>query len=186
VSRSLASTCGPAPTAIYQQERKQNGPPTAKPCAAARRMFDLGGHLTRERERPSRPYQRLGARSPRRGSGPLQPGAAAGNEVGITSARQGAPQLYSAHSCAGSPAETWEWPGSGDWDAWLGVKGSPVQIRPSRRFFERWHVQLGTKFAQLGTIMAGRPGMGQAEHQRMAADEAELVTARPSLTANDS
>jgi len=32
-----------------------------------------------------------------------------------------------------SSAETWKWPGGGDVGAFLGVKGSPVQIRPSRR-----------------------------------------------------
>ena len=39
-------------------------------------------------------------------------------------------------------------------DAWLGVKGSRVQIPPSRRFFEHLESQMGTK------IMAGRPGTG--------------------------
>jgi hypothetical protein len=34
-----------------------------------------------------------------------------------------------------SPAETWKCPGGGDRYAFLGVKGSPVQIRPSRLKF---------------------------------------------------
>ena len=34
-------------------------------------------------------------------------------------------------------------------DSCLGVKGSPVQIRPSRRFFERLYPELGTKTAMI-------------------------------------
>jgi len=34
-------------------------------------------------------------------------------------------------------------------DSCLGVKGSPVQIRPSRRFFERLYPKLGTKSAMI-------------------------------------
>jgi hypothetical protein len=58
--------------------------------------------------------------------------AGTGNEVGTTSAHDGALRLSSAHLCAASPAEVRKCPGGGDVDAFLGVKGSPVQIRPSR------------------------------------------------------
>ncbi len=34
-------------------------------------------------------------------------------------------------------------------DSCLGVKGSPVQIRPSRRFFERLYPEMGTKSAMI-------------------------------------
>jgi hypothetical protein len=34
-------------------------------------------------------------------------------------------------------------------DSCLGVKGSPVQIRPSRRFYERLCPELGTKTAMI-------------------------------------
>jgi hypothetical protein len=53
-------------------------------------------------------------------------------------------------TCArASAAETRKCPGGGDVDAFLGVKGSPVQIRPSRRFFERLYPELGTKTAMI-------------------------------------
>jgi hypothetical protein len=47
-------------------------------------------------------------------------------------------------------------------DSWLGVKESPVQIRPSRQFFERLYPKLGTKSAM---IVPTRPA-GRAEHPR--------------------
>src|SRR6266576_3390443 len=47
----------------------------------------------------------------------------------LTAARYGSSLLTCAR---GPPAETRKCPGGGDRDAWLGVKGSPVQIRPSR------------------------------------------------------
>jgi hypothetical protein len=74
----------------------------------------------------------------------VRPGAAAvaaGNEVGITGARQCALLLCSARLCAASSAETRKFPGGVDVDAFLGVKGSPVQIRPSRlvvEFFRKY------------------------------------------------
>jgi hypothetical protein len=71
----------------------------------------------------------------------------AGNEVGITSARGGVPRLSPAPLCAASPAKTQRCPGGGNVDAFLGVKGSPVQIRPSRRFFERSYPEMGTRTA---------------------------------------
>jgi hypothetical protein len=37
-----------------------------------------------------------------------------------------------------------------------GVKGSPVQIRPSRRFFERFGDQLGTKWERSWLTVSGR------------------------------
>ncbi len=48
----------------------------------------------------------------------------------LTAARYSSSPLTCAR---GSPAETRKRPGGGDVDAFLGVKGSPVQIRPSRR-----------------------------------------------------
>jgi hypothetical protein len=63
--------------------------------------------------------------------------AAAGNEVGTIGALQGAQLLFSALVRADLPAPTRNGPGHRRRDACLGVKGSRVQIPPSRRFFER-------------------------------------------------
>jgi hypothetical protein len=57
---------------------------------------------------------------------------AAGNEVGITGARKCALPLCSAHLCAGLICGTMGMPWWRNVDAFRGVKGSPVQIRPSR------------------------------------------------------
>jgi hypothetical protein len=43
-----------------------------------------------------------------------------------------------------------------------GVKGSPVQIRPSRRFFERFMDQLGTKHAMIVPIWPQWAGQDEA------------------------
>ena len=75
----------------------------------------------------------LEAAPPCQASGPGAAAVAAGNEVGITGARLCALPLCFAHLCAASSAGTWNRPGGGDVDAFLGVKGPPVQIRPSRR-----------------------------------------------------
>ena len=60
-------------------------------------------------------------------------------------------------TCArASAAETWKFPGVGDVDAFLVVKWSPVQIRPSRRFFEHLYPELGTKTTMI--VPTRRPG----------------------------
>jgi hypothetical protein len=51
-------------------------------------------------------------------------------------------------TCArASSAETWKGPGDGDVDAFLGVKGSPVQIRPSRLVFRTLVPQIGNEIS---------------------------------------
>src|SRR5215467_977771 len=77
--------------------------------------------------------RRSGSSSAMSGTGPVAAAVVAGNEVGITGARTCALPLWSAHLYEASSAETWKCPGGGDVGAVLGVKGSPVQIRPPRR-----------------------------------------------------
>jgi hypothetical protein len=78
------------------------------------------------------------------------------------------------------------WPGGEDMDAWLGVKGSPVQIRPSRRVFERLYPGLGTKIAQVGTITVAAwalPGIAPKVVQRADRWEVGGVARRYSMWA---
>ena len=65
--------------------------------------------------------------------------------MGTTSARNRARRLGPAHLCAASPAETQWCAGGGDADACLGVKGSPVQIRPSRLVFRTLVARIGNE-----------------------------------------
>src|SRR5262249_11256335 len=60
-------------------------------------------------------------------------------------------------ACArASPAETWKCPGGGDVDAFLGVKGSPVQIRPSRRVFRTLVPRSGNENCHDHSHLTGR------------------------------
>ena len=59
--------------------------------------------------------------------------SAAGNQVGTTGARESARPRSPAHLCTASLAETPKRPARRVADAYLGVKGSRVQIPPSRR-----------------------------------------------------
>jgi hypothetical protein len=63
-------------------------------------------------------------------------GGQGGDNVGITGASKSASRLAPARSRAASPAKTHKHPGRNDMYAFLGVKGSRVQVPPSRRFFE--------------------------------------------------
>ena len=63
---------------------------------------------------------------------------------------------------------------AGDVDAFLGVKGSPVQIRPSRRFFEHLYPEMGTK-----TTMIIPTGTSQHEHTIQADGQAIPMTRAP-------
>src|SRR5262249_10915282 len=54
------------------------------------------------------------------------------------------------------PAETWKCPGCGDVDAFLGVKGSPVQIRPSRRVFRTLVPRSGNENCHDHSHLTGR------------------------------
>ena len=65
-------------------------------------------------------------------TGPVAAAVVAGNEVGITGARQCAVPLGSAHLCTGLICGNMEMTWRRDRCAFLGVKESPVQIRPSR------------------------------------------------------
>jgi hypothetical protein len=73
----------------------------------------------------------------------------AGNKLGTIHAHHRSAQLCSAHLRAavtcGIVIVTWWW----RWVCMAGVKGSPVQIRPSRRIFEHLYPKLGTKSAMI-------------------------------------
>src|SRR5712664_3822034 len=73
-------------------------------------------------------------------------------------------------TCApASPAESWWRPGGGHMNAFLGVKGSRVQIPPSRRFFERLYPSLGTNPAMIVPTWPRRDGQStHGGHHRAA------------------
>jgi hypothetical protein len=100
--------------------------------------------------------RRSGSSSAVPGTGPEATAVVAGNEVGITGARTCALPLCSAHLCAASSAETWKFPGGGDRYAFLGVKGSPVQIRPSRRVFRTLVPRSGNETGHAHSHLTGR------------------------------
>jgi len=75
----------------------------------------------------------------------------AGNEMGTASARLGHPGLIPARLWLRSPAGRCRQAGRRVTGAFLGVKGSRVQIPQSRPFFEQLFPELGTEFGQLGT-----------------------------------
>jgi hypothetical protein len=103
--------------------------------------------------------------------------AAGGNDVGTTGARQCALPLCAAHPCAASSAETRKFPGGGDVDAFLGVKGSPVQIRPSRLVVEFFRKYLRRRRASKSGV-AGRPSRRAAGRRRRIVPRVGVVPRR--------
>src|SRR5579859_4777563 len=94
--------------------------------------------------------------------GPEAAAVVAGNEVGITGARKCALCRSGLLTCARAlAAETGKFPGGDDRYAFLGVKGSPVQIRPSRLVVEFFRIYFYlTRASKRGISLRNGPSRG--------------------------